>query len=371
MSRKRRSNSRRMTSKELIRRRLREAVSSNKKRRERKGPGKSKPLYRIEDGITFSLLSSYIDNPEECALSYLDGLTPKRVSIPLEFGSLFHSCVEHQYTHKNETPLQVVRKINKAYKTLRKKTLFSTTDKDTLECLTQLVEATFPPYCEYWKEEDAQVTWVNREDKFNVNYNVRVPDSNPINIRLRGMRDGVIRVYGKLGIFETKTKSRINELEIKDSLKADMQTMIYLLATYIEYGEFPETVLYNVVRRSSIYRRKNESVKDYIDRISEDMRKRPSYYFMRWESTVTKEDLQDFLHKTLNPLLIQFSTWYNSVKKNPQDRFQSQYHFLNSNALFGKYGRSDMWDAIHGNFRPYRIRTVVFPELEESSLVLE
>jgi hypothetical protein len=29
-----------------------------------------------------------------------------------------------------------------------------------------------------------------------------------------------------------------------------------------------------------------------------------------------------------------------------------------------------MWDAMHGNMRPYVIRKEVFPELEESPLVI-
>jgi len=142
------------------------------------------------------------------------------------------------------------------------------------------------------------------------------------------MRDGRIRIYNKLGIFETKTKSRIDEADIRDGLKADMQTMIYLFATYLDSKEFPETVLYNVIRRSTMYQRKDESIKSFIDRIKHDMSIRPDYYFMRWEVTVTKEDITSFVKKTLDPILIQFVSWYNSIKKNEKDRFLSPYHFL-------------------------------------------
>ncbi len=368
MSRRRTSNTRKKSSKEALRSRLKESATQNKLRRSRKGPGKSKPLWRLEDGITYSALTRWLECREQFSLSYIDGLTPKKISVPLEFGSIFHLCCEHQFTNPNHSPIQVAKQITKGYKQLRSKSLLSTADKDSLEGIIQLIEATFPAYCNHWAADDEAIQWVKREEKFAVKYTIHT-ETGPVTVLLRGMRDGIIRVYKKLGLFETKTKSRINESDIRDGLKADMQTMFYLHATYLEKKEMPETVLYNVIRRSSMYRKKDESIKSYVERIKKDISIRPDYYFMRWEVTVTKTDLNNFVKKTLDPILIQFINWYNSVKKNPTDRFQSPFHFLNSNALFNKYGRSDMFTAIHGNYRPYRVRSVPFPELEESFVV--
>ncbi len=300
-------------------------------------------------------------------MSYIEGLTPKRLSIPLEYGSLMHLCLEHLEKHPNKTPEQIARQITSNYREMRTGNLLSSHDRDSLDHIILLTDITFPEYCKYWQEDDAQIEWVKREEKFSVNYNLPVPHGPAVNIRLRGMRDAVIRVDNRLGIFETKTKSQINTDDIRDGLKADMQTMFYIFATYLQYDEIPETVLYNVIRRSSMYCRKDESIISYGDRLREDMQRRPDHYFMRWESVVTKTDVLNFIQRTLNPILVQFVNWSNSIKKK-EDRFQSPYHFLNSNALFGKYGRSDMWEAIHGNYRPYRIRSSVFPELEESFL---
>jgi len=275
--------------------------------------------------------------------------------------------MEHKHfpDNKDLTPLQLIKKVSSSYKKYRIKSLKSTADKDTLDYLIILAEITYPAYCNHWKEDDAKIEWVSPEEKFSINYNLHTP-TGPTNIRLRGMRDALIRINGDSGIFETKTKSRINEEEIRDGLKSDMQTMIYLFATYLETGELPKKVLYNVIRRSTMYRRKEESIISYAKRLEEDIDKRPDFYFMRWEVDITKTDVINFKSKTLDPLLIQFVDWYNSVKKNINDRFQSPCHFQNSNALFGKYGRSDMWAAMQGNTRPYSIRKVPFPELQES-----
>jgi hypothetical protein len=35
--------------------------------------------------------------PEQFSLQWIDGLTPKKISQPLEFGSIMHYALEHQF----------------------------------------------------------------------------------------------------------------------------------------------------------------------------------------------------------------------------------------------------------------------------------
>jgi len=277
----RKRNSRNKSKREKIRDSIKESANKAKIRKTRKGPGKSKPLWKLEDGITYSALSKWIECPEQFSLAYIDGLSQKRISIPLEFGTIFHLCLEHQYNFPNLTPKQIANKVCNAYKKGRQSTLLNTRERETLENLINLVKVTFPAYCSYWEEDDQAIEWIQREDKFKVLHTIPT-ESGPVKVYLRGMRDGVIRIHGKSGIFETKTKSRIDESDIRDGLKADMQTMIYAFATYLARKEMPEYVYYNVIRRSTMYRRKDESITNWCNRISEDIQKRPSYYFLRW-----------------------------------------------------------------------------------------
>jgi hypothetical protein len=88
---------------------------------------------------------------------------------------------------------------------------------------------------------------------------------------------------------------------------------------------------------------------------------------------LSQRDITDFQRMTLDPLLRRFVHWWDHVKKNPSGsgRFQSPYHSRNLGALIGKYGKADMWELmVNRNSRPYRIRTDVFPELEDSFLVM-
>lgn len=322
--------------------------------------------------------------PEQAAVSYIDGYTPKKLSEPLESGSIMHYCLEHQF--KFPSPEACVQTVCNQYRRWRIPTLLHSRERDSLEQLLGLCEVVFPRYARYWHEDDSRIHWVKRESQFRVPYEVNTPEG-PRKIHLRGMRDGVYRVpnTGKLGVFETKNKARIVDDDIKDGLKADMQTMFYVWATYLELGELPEQIIYNVIRRTALYRRKGdarkgtqpESDQDYLKRVAQDIDKDPSNYFMRWVVDLTPVEVRDFVVKTLDPLLVRFIQWHDSLKKNPLrherwiDGNRSPFHFLNLNALVGKYGKAQEYELIVNNAtRLYRLRKETFPELEESFLLI-
>jgi len=341
----------------------------------KKPPGASRkpkgPLWTLENGITFSGLSVWENCQEQFGLKYIDGITPKAISGPLEFGNIIHYGLEHQF--ESSSPLEVIRNITNKYRAWRSKTLLNNNELDTLEFLCGLAEITFPAYCKYWETDDRKLSWVERESKFDIPYTL-----DERTIRLRGMRDGLFRMKlpglatPALGIFETKTKSRISEQEIRDGLMADMQTLFYCFVTKLITGEYPKRVKYNIIRRSDTYRRKDESTPTYLSRVKDDIEKRPDHYFSRFTVDLIQRDIDRFQQLTLDPLLRRFVAWWDSVKKNPvgKGRFESSpLHSLNLGALTTKYGKADMWQVIvNGNMTPYRIRSEVFPELEDSFL---
>lgn len=335
-------------------------------------PSKNRgPLWTLDQGVTYSSLNTWESCQEQFGLKYIDGLSTKAISIPLEFGNIMHFGLECQL--KFPSALEAIYHVTSKYRVWRGKTLLNPRESDTLDFLCGLAEITFPAYCDYWDADDKKLNWIGREEKFDVPYDVQMPDGSIRTIRLRGMRDGLFRPKQSiLGLFETKTKSRISENEIRDGLKADMQTLFYIFVTYLERGELPTTIKYNIIRRSDKKPHKNESVDSQLDRIKKDIKARPDFYFMRFNAELVKKDVDEFVRRTLNPLLVRFIHWWDNLKKSPlgNDRFQSPFHSLNLNSLIGKYGRADMYSAIvDRNRRPYRIRTAVFPELEDSFLV--
>lgn len=337
---------------------------TKKRRKQRR---KRKPLWRLEDGVTYSLLSKYIECPEQFSLAYIEGLTPTKLNEALEYGSMMHLCLEHQY-EKTGNPSEVAQDVLAAYVKFRSAKLKSTRERDELKKLAALVGVIFPVYCKHWQKDDERLRWISREEKFDQLYSLPTPQGTR-KIRMRGMRDGVFEVGSSIGIFETKTKQYIDEEKIINGLRADMQTMFYVLATYLQRGVCPQTVLYNVIRRPSIRQKKKELLGDYLKRVKDDVESRFDWYFYRWEIVLLPSDLDNFINQTLNPLLLDFVRWWDGVKKNPLDRFQYPYHRLVSPNLIGKFGKTDMYDAVHGNMKPYTTRSAVFPELEESILV--
>ena len=180
-----------------------------------------------------------------------------------------------------------------------------------------------------------------------------------------------------MGVFETKTKGQINQTAIRDQLKADLQTLIYVTTAMIEFGEMPKKVMYNVVRRPQLKRKQNEGLNDFLKRIKADVIKRPKFYFMRWNVDLLKSDIINFRKETLDKLLGIFCQWADGLKKigaldgKPDKRFDTPYHFRNCTALVGRYGRVDMFDLLtKKNTSGYLKRKSCFPELDESNQAL-
>lgn len=320
---------------------------------------------------------------EQYALTYLDGYTPKAIVEPTEFGSIMHYALEHQFDFSS--PDECIHSITDQYRSWRVPTLLHPREREVLERLLGLAEVTFPRYCHFWEEDDKRIKWIKRESKFKVPYEVQTPTGTR-KVVLQGMRDGVYRIpkTGKLGVFETKNKSKVDDSAIHDSLKADKQTLFYIWVTYLETGELPEQVMYNVIRRTASKPRKGrgknakpETVYDYLKRIAEEIDKDPDSYFKRWQVDLVSSDIMQFVKRTLDPEIVNYLLWYDTVKKNPLrhqrwiEENKSPYHFQNLNALVGKYGKAAMYDLIVNNsLRQYRIRSEVFPELEDSFLAL-
>lgn len=336
----------------------------------KKKPVKARlPLFDwTTSGLTQSALGKFLSCREQFALEYIEGHTPKGFSVPLEFGSIIHFAIERQDEIKSSVgAARLIEEICVSYHDTRSKQIISQQDQLTMSKTLAAAEAVFPAYYNYTREDDLKQEWVAHEQLFRVPYEFALVDGiNSAKIDLRGLRDKAYRTKRRslLGLYETKTKSQIDDNQIQDGLRADLQAMFYLFTMKLEFGETPKELLYNIIRRPGQKIKDAESYKDFKARIVSDIKKRPDYYFRRWEVNVLNSDIDTFQQKVLDPALAIMRQWWESVEGRPFDRFKSPYHFVNLPALFTKYGVAPMFKLmVLGRVNDYYTRSSVFPEL--------
>lgn len=365
----------------------RKGFSTSAKRPSRRRP--TKPLWDWSKGLTYSSLNLWLKCPEQFSLAYIDGWTTKKLSVPLEFGTIWHLCQEHQFASPH--PGKVVRDVTAFYEKLRLPTLMGE-DRAELERLLCIVEHLFPFYCERYAKEDASYKWLARERTFRTKHYFVLPGNKApssyqrteggvlVPVWLNGKRDGEF-THGRgsaIGLFETKTKSQINIAEITDLLRADLQTLIYTYSLQQDYGRCPTKILYNVIRRPGERLGKHETLKGYGQRILARAKKEPEIFFRRFDVTVIPSDIQRFITRILDPSLRNAYRWWRSIRKHPfgeagggdksLSRWNSPYHYQNLDALQNKYGRAFLYDlVVTGRTNSFYRRSSTFPELDTTS----
>ena len=258
--------------------------------------GKTFRPYRIEDGITQSLLSAFVDCRQQCRY-ILDMWRMPRPKDALVFGGLWHWLLQQCYEEIRRTgkiiPFQVLAK--RWFQEYGRKVC----DTQAAEEHLAMAEALFDPYWKFWKE-DFKRKWIAVEKKFDVQWN---------GFRLRGMRDGGYTLRRRPWILETKTAGQISEDTLEDKLAFDFQNLFYLVTAEEEIGKEIQGVLYNVIRKPMLRRGKAESLPEFSTRMREDVLSRPSWYFdHRWEILYTRERIKEFSEELLDKL-VEFTCW--------------------------------------------------------------
>lgn len=94
---------------------------------------------------------------------------------------------------------------------------------------------------------------------------------------IAGKIDDIVRMPDGDWVIEYKTASRLDGAYF-DRLYVDDQITMYCYAAK-RMGFNPVGVIYRVIRKPTIRQRNNESIPQYIDRLIQDYRSRPEYYF--------------------------------------------------------------------------------------------
>jgi hypothetical protein len=337
----------------------------------RSGPGGANPLFRPRDdlkwnihtdGVTYSLLSTFLQCPEKLKLQYGKRLSGRRTSGALAFGSVFHEALDQIYTYKKDTGFYpsiggVLAQMEERDTKKLKKGLRSPTALMDLQENYGMAEVVLEAYMKKWeREHNAFGDWIALEEKFNTLYRpsiqlgLDIPD-----IPLRGKRDGVFLCQGVPWLFETKTKGRIEDESIMDTLGFNLQNHLYMYTGAIDHGKTFGGVLYNLVRRPQLKMGVKDTLRSFLQRIRDDIEKRPEFYFIRYNLTSTSQDQRKW-KKEFDGIMWRLIMWY-----------YGQYHYRDNSACSGRMGVCE-YLPICGNrnigTNAYIERPSVFPELD-------
>jgi hypothetical protein len=308
------------------------------------------PYDPYKHGVTQGLLTTFMRCREE-ARNHLSGLEQIRTSAALQFGSLTHRVLELTYLNSKKAPS--AQSVLAQLESVRRKFLeeeggsrLGVEGMENLETNCSILKAVLPEYFKFYKKDFETQKWLELENKF------KVPSPVP-GIFLVGRIDGAFNQKKELWLFESKTKGRIEEDSLIDTLAFDFQNNVYQYALRKKYNRTPDGVLYNIIRRPGQRVKKDESLKQFGERIGEEVQKDPSYYFIRFEVAIPRSELKRF-ESELTIVIQEFVSWWKGEIKT----------YRNTSACMQKFGPCRFLPKCANNDTGmYRKREVLFPEL--------
>lgn len=321
-------------------------------------------------------------------MAYLDGLRPRAVDMKMEYGTLHH-LMDESYANARaglggyskssaKTALKLAADAVRRYLGLRITGIAAQAKHDLVLAGEQVIQL-YPLYLDHYKHQE--IEWVARESVFRVRQDIpAVPSSRYLSggthVFLTGKRDGLYKakdggVIG-LGLWEIKTKTKIDRTALREQLRCDSQSLFYLWATLLECREKksklrPVQETYDVLKRPALKRHQNESVEAYIGRCKKAVEVKPNEFFARETISVKEAELEEYNARFLTPEIKCFLEWWGSIENDPspEGRTQSSLHYLGLGALINAWGKSRYYEALVGNHSSRILRSIAvpFPEL--------
>lgn len=316
------------------------------------------PSWTLEKGISFSLLSRFINCRERFRLYAVEGMREERsTKDAMDWGTYFHELIELHSKYPHLSFQGIVRRAKKR----------NIKDK-------RQADIVFEQYIEHYAE--CNYKYFAQEQEFRVPY--ILPNGKKLN--LVGKTDEIIlRPDGSLWVQENKTKEKINEYKIESGLINDLQTMMYAVCVETLFKKPVTGVVYNVIRKPSIRPKavkgagRKETHPEFEQRLREEILANPSHYFKRWELPFPESHTEIWKQRSFNPLLMQLYYWWESVKHDPFSPWvtlegkQNPHHWIKP---FGVYdsmttGTGDFFDYLtRGLSVGVSVGNEPFPELE-------
>jgi ATP-dependent helicase/DNAse subunit B len=275
------------------------------------------PFWEIErDGVTQGLLANMATCPMKAQFKNVQGLNVRAMSgtSALVWGDIFHRALDkvygifkvalenpgwgdlsRTYGHTDDIVTDVLNTIHEKDTKKLEKALAPADSYSDLRFMIATCTVVLKAYFRRWENDYHDYEWRDLERVFNVPYSlIDKQTGKEIVIPVRGKLDGAFFDHNRsTWLFETKTKSVIDDSSISDRLNMDLQVMLYLWAMSQKsvYDCIPAGVIYNVVRRPMLRQGAKESIDDFVKRIEDDVEKRPDHYFMRYKQHISAQEL--------------------------------------------------------------------------------
>lgn len=297
------------------------------------GYNNSNPLWKgpTVDGITQSMMNSFLACRERFRIRYIDGLqTTPRFNTPIEYGQMWHTC-EEALARKEDWEKALMKHGQNLARQYRGQ-------QEQVDYWYRACKVQFPLYVKHWRSHPdvkGRVPIV-QEHQFEIPY--ELPKSGVV-IKLKGKWDALDLIKNEGGVFvqENKTKSSVDTPDIMRQLTFDLQTMTYMVSAVIAQQKkiFPfdkgdigkiKGVRYNVIRRplsggkGSIRQHKpskknpsGETLTEMFERLTGILKDCPKEQFSRFLAVITPGDVTNFREQFLDPFLTSVGQWYEGI----------------------------------------------------------
>jgi hypothetical protein len=302
-------------------------------------------------GVTQGLLTTFMRCRMEAA-NWMQGFEPLRMTQGLQFGTIFHAILERIYGLGAKLPpsnLDVLSAVKMAEKVYLKERggRVGADEHNLLEANMSMIEAVAPGYFKYHKKDFGRIKWAELEQKF------VVPSPVP-GVNLTGRIDGAYWLGKELWLRENKTKSRIEEDVLSDTLTFDFQNSFYIYALMKKYKTWPKGILYDITRRPGEKLGKSESLVSYKRRIESRVLAEPEHYFLRYEISIPKYEHERFVGE-LQAIIKEFVAWVEGELPT----------YRNTSSCIQRFGPCRFLPICgNGDFSLFRKRDELFPELK-------
>ena len=242
------------------------------------------------DGVSQSILTTFMACRQKSKLK-LEGWRHIKPGNALTFGTIAHDVIGEAFSQLEAppSPAWVRTALKKATEavTAERGGRLSAEAVEGMEHSASVLLGLLPLYFQHYESEFDKKNWVMIESNFRVN----IPG---VPFPMVGRYDRVRRVKGKLWLYETKTKGRIEDDYLTEMLHFDIQDGVYLQAILAELKEIPVGVVYDVLRNPGLKQKVAESEDAFVQRIVADVQSRPEFYFVRYEVAIDKTDMDSF-----------------------------------------------------------------------------
>lgn len=282
------------------------------KKTRRKTKPVAKPMtfeQAVEHGVSQSGLTTFNECKRKRRLNE-EGWRPRIVRTPLAYGHLGHEILETLYVESKKGKFKnlldktkVERRVLKFIDAHREEhTEYNEQMLQNLELWAVQLSITLGEYFSYWGKEELAWDWIGIERDI-----PKIPFGGTV---LQGRLDYVYNMKKKgIGFMDTKFKGQISEEALIDLLETDFQLLFYALAIKIEFEELPKEAVYNCIRRPGLKLGKNETLKQYGERLREHIVKDPDHYFKRF-IVPFDHTLLDRFEPELEEMIAEYLEWH-------------------------------------------------------------